>query len=65
MSAELGWGAAVGGSAGIFSWVVGLGNIVWPKHPQWALFLIAVAVTIVSLLILERSDGRTTRLARS
>ena len=65
MSGESGWAAAVGISAGILSWVVGLGDILWPKHPQWALFLIAVVVTIVSMMILERSDGRTARLARS
>jgi hypothetical protein len=65
MGAESGWAAAVGVSAGILSWVVGLGNILWPKHPQWALFLIAAVVTIVCMLILERSDARTARLARS
>ena len=65
MSAELGWAAAVGVSVGILSWVVGLGNILWPNHPQLALFLIVVVVTIVSKVILERSDARSTKLARS
>ena len=65
MSAESGWAVAVGLAAGILSWVVGLGRIVWPNHPGLALFLIAVGVTIVSIIVLERNERRSTKLAHS
>lgn len=60
MSAESSWlGTAVGISVGILAWVVGLGEILWPQHPQWALFLVIAGVSIVSIAILERSDRRS------
>lgn len=64
MSAESGWAVAVGAAVGILSWVVGLGNLVWPKHPQWALFLITVSVTLVSMLVLERNGSHRTKLVQ-
>jgi hypothetical protein len=65
MSAESGWvGTAVGTSVGTLGWVVGLGKVIWPEHPQWALFFVTVGVTIVSTLILERNDRRSANRAQ-
>jgi len=59
MSAESGWvGTAIGVAVGTFGWVVRLGDILWPEHPQWALFLITICVSAVSTVILERDDRR-------
>ena len=60
MTAESGWAVGVGAATGILSWVVGLGTILWPKHPALALFLIAIGVSIFSMLILDRKDRRST-----
>lgn len=54
MSSESGWAIAVGTAVGMLGWVVGLGNVLWPEHPQWALFLIIAGVTIISIVTLER-----------
>lgn len=60
MSAESGWtGTAVGVAVATLAWVVGLGKILWPQHPAWALFLIALLVTIISIVFLERADHPT------
>jgi ABC-type cobalamin transport system permease subunit len=57
MSAESGWaGIAVGASVGTLAWVVGLGNFLWPQHPNWALSFITLFVAVVSMMILERTD---------
>ncbi|HEY2468695.1 MAG TPA: hypothetical protein VGI45_12760 [Terracidiphilus sp.] len=61
MSMESGWvGTAVGAAVGTLGWVVGLGKVLWPEHPQWALFFIIAGVSIVSAMILERNDRRST-----
>lgn len=66
MSAESGWlGIAVGISVGILGWVVGLGELIWPQHPQWVLLLITVVVAILSAAILNRQDHRSTGGART
>jgi len=66
MSAESGWLAtAVGTAVGILGWVVGLGKVVWPEHPQWAMFFITLGVTIVSMVIFERNDHRSTGHVRT
>ena len=65
MSAESGWlGSATGAAVGMLGWVVGLGKVLWPEHPQWALFLIIAIVAIVSSAILEWNAGRETTRAR-
>lgn len=66
MSAESGWLAtAVGTAVGILGWVVGLGTVLWPEHPQWALFFVVLGVTIVSTMIFEHKDRRSTHHAKS
>lgn len=66
MSAESVWVAtAVGTAVGMLGWVVGLGKVLWPEHPQWALFFVIVIVTIVSMVIFERKDRRSASSAQS
>lgn len=65
MSAESGWATAVGFAVGMLGWVVGLGKVLWPKHPQWALSLIIVGVTVVCMVILERNDRHSTHRAQT
>lgn len=66
MRAESGWLAtAVGTAVGILGWVVGLGRVLWPEHPQWALFFITLGVTIVSMAIFERNERHNARHAQT
>lgn len=62
MSAESGWATALGVALGVLAWVVGLGNVLWPEHPQWALFLITLGITIVSIVIFERNQRKRLKL---
>jgi hypothetical protein len=34
-------------AVGLGSWVFGLGQIIWPAHPQMASFLLTLVTTIV------------------
>ena len=64
MSAESGvLGAAVGIAVGVLAWVVGLGELVWAEHPDWVLVLIIIPAAIVSAVMLERNERRSTRRA--
>jgi len=37
----------IGTAAGLGSWVFGIGQIIWPAHPQFACFLLTLVTTIV------------------
>ena len=37
----------IGTAVGLGSWVFGLGQVMWPAHPQLASFLLTLATTIV------------------
>ena len=66
MSAESGWVAtAIGASVGVLGWVVGLGKVLWPEHPQWALFFFIVVVIAVSTVIVEWNDRRSANRAQN
>ncbi len=65
MSAESGWATAVGIAVGTLGWVVGLGKVLWPKHPQWALSFIIVGVTVICMVILERNDRHSTHRSQT
>ena len=44
------WKASLVGSlVGITAWLTGIGDWVWPGHPQMAQLLITLAVTIVAM----------------
>jgi len=58
MHARSGWAAtAVGTAVGTGGWILGLGKILSADHPQWALFFLTIAVTIVTGAIVERRLG--------
>lgn len=56
MHSEWGWAMAAGAAVGVFGWILGLGNVLWPHHPQLALLFIVVAVTLVSMPVLRWND---------
>ena len=37
----------IGTAAGLGAWIFGLGQILWPNHPQLASFLLTLVTTIV------------------
>jgi hypothetical protein len=37
----------IGTAVGLSAWIVGIGHLIWPTHPQWAGFLLTLAITIV------------------
>ena len=39
--------SAIGAAAGLGAWIFGLGQIMWPVHPQMASFLLTLLTTIV------------------
>ena len=64
MSAGSTWAATVVGTAiGTGGWILGLGNLVWPAHPGWALFFITLAATIATQVGVER-EVRNARRAQ-
>jgi hypothetical protein len=38
--------SAIGTAVGLGAWVFGLGQILWPAHPQLASFLLTLVTTI-------------------
>jgi len=39
--------SAIGSAVGLGAWVFGLGQIMWPAHPQMAAFLLTLITTII------------------
>jgi len=37
----------IGTAVGLGSWMLGLGRVLWPAHPQMASFLLTLVTTIV------------------
>ncbi len=59
MSAKANWAATAAGTAfGTGGWIFGLGRRLWPTHPQFLLFLLTIAVTILVRIGVEREDRR-------
>ena len=59
MSARANWAAtAVGTAAGTGGWIFGLGHVLWPAHPGWALFFITLAATVATQVAVEREVKR-------
>jgi len=66
MSAKSSWVAtAVGTAVGTGGWIFGLGKAISPVHPQWALFFLTIASTIVTAILVEQGVRRSTRRAAS
>lgn len=36
---------------GTGAWILGLTHKIWPAHPQWAVFFLTIAATVVLLYI--------------
>ena len=47
------WATAVGTAVGTGGWLLGIGRIVSPAHPGWALFWITIAATIITQIVVE------------
>ena len=66
MSARSTWAAtAVGTIVGTGGWILGLGHVVWPAHPGWALFFITLAATIATQIVVERGVRNAARRSQS
>jgi len=66
MSARANWAAtAVGTAVGTGGWILGLGKLVWPAHPGWALFFVTLAATIVTQIAVEREVRNAARRAQN
>ena len=66
MSARANWAAtAVGTAVGTGGWIFGLGNLVWPDHPGWALFFITLAATIATQVAVEHEVRNAARRAKT
>jgi len=66
MSARSTWAATAAGTAvGTGGWIFGLGRVLWPAHPGWALFLLTIAVTIVTQVVVEMEVRRNARSMQS
>jgi hypothetical protein len=50
---------------GTGGWILGLGNLVWPAHPGWALFFVTLAATIVTQIAVEREVRNAARRAQN
>lgn len=61
MSAKSSWVAtAVGTAVGTGGWIIGLGKVFWPVHPQWALFFLTIASTIITAVVVDQRVWRST-----
>lgn len=55
MSARAQWMATIAGTVvGTGGWILGLGHIIWPGHPLWALLFLTIAVTVFTMVVVER-----------
>jgi len=41
---------------GTAAWLLGLANLMWPAHPQWAVFLLTIGATAVLMWVLPQSS---------
>jgi hypothetical protein len=51
----------IGTAVGLVAWVLGLGHILWPAHPQIAGFLLTLATTIVAQITWPMWAGTNAR----
>ena len=50
----------VGTTVGTGAWLIGAGDVMWPAHPQAALFLLTIIATVVFMRILAEEDAENT-----
>ena len=41
----------IGSAAGTGAWLLGVGDLVWPAHPQVAVFLLTIICTVVIMQV--------------
>jgi predicted small integral membrane protein len=46
----------VGSAVGTVAWLAGVTNHIWPAHPQWAVFFLTIAATLVMMGILPEAQ---------
>jgi hypothetical protein len=39
------------------AWMLGLTRTIWPAHPQWAVFFLTLAATVVLRYVWTESEG--------
>jgi uncharacterized membrane protein len=42
----------IASAAGIGAWLLGMGNLIWPAHPQIAVFFLTIVCTVVLMITL-------------
>lgn len=40
----------IASAAGIGAWLLGVGKLIWPAHPQLAVFFLTIACTVVLMV---------------
>lgn len=48
----------VGTVVGTGGWFFGIGHHVWAAHPGWAVALMTIAATIITMFIASREEAR-------
>jgi hypothetical protein len=51
----------IGTAVGLGSWVFGIGQIIWPVHPQMASFLLTLVTTVVIQITWPRLTQTSSR----
>ena len=51
----------IGTAVGLSSWALGLGQLMWPDHPQMASFLLTLITTIVIQIAWPRLTATNSR----
>jgi len=46
---------------GTGAWLLGIGDFIWPSHPQMGLFLLTIACTVVLVHLANQLVPRTAR----
>jgi hypothetical protein len=54
----------IGTAVGLAAWVLGLGKIIWPDHPQIASFLLTLVVTIIVELTWAETETKSKKTPR-
>lgn len=47
------WATAIGTAVGMGGWLLGIGGLMSPAHPGWALFWVTLVATILTQILVE------------